>query len=312
MGRYRFIFWRPLQLVPVLLGVSLISFLLVHSIPGDPVRILLGTRATAAVIEATRAQYGLDQPLALQYVYFLKNLAVGEFGKSIIFKIGIPKLVVSRIIPTLFLLGYAILMSVVIAIGFAVLAALYQGRWPDQLVRVYSTTGLGLPAFWLGIVLIILFSIELGLFPVSGYGETPLEHLHHLFLPALTIALALSPVLIRNLRASLLAEMEADYVKAARSRGVSEARIFRRHIFRNSLIPTITLLGVNVGWLIGGTVVVEQVFSVPGLGSLMVSSIFARDYLVVQVVTLAFALAVILTNFLVDIVTVALDPRIKL
>jgi peptide/nickel transport system permease protein len=312
MGRYRFILWRPLQLVPVLLGVSLISFLLVHAIPGDPVRILLGTRATAAVIEATRAQYGLDQPLALQYLYFLKNLAAGEFGKSIIFKIGIPKLVVSRIVPTLFLLGYAIFMSVVIAIGFAVLAAVYRGRWPDQLVRVYSTAGLGLPAFWLGIVLIILFSIELGLFPVSGYGETPLDHLHHLFLPALTIALALSPVLIRNLRASLLAEMEADYVKAARSRGLSEAKIFRRHVFRNSLIPTITLLGVNVGWLIGGTVVVEQVFSVPGLGSLMVSSIFARDYLVVQVVTLAFALAVILTNFIVDIVTVALDPRVKL
>jgi peptide/nickel transport system permease protein len=312
MGRYRFILWRPLQLVPVLLGVSLISFLLVHAIPGDPVRILLGTRATAAVIEATRAQYGLDQPLALQYVYFLKNLAAGEFGKSIIFKVGIPKLVVSRIVPTLFLLGYAILLSVVIAIGLAVLAALYRGRLPDQLVRVYSTAGLGLPAFWLGIVLIILFSIQLGLFPVSGYGETSLDHLHHLFLPALTIALALSPVLIRNLRASLLAEMEADYVKAARSRGLSEAKIFRRHVFRNSLIPTITLLGVNVGWLIGGTVVVEQVFSVPGLGSLMVSSIFARDYLVVQVVTLAFALAVILTNFLVDIVTVALDPRIKL
>jgi len=312
MGRYRFILWRPLQLVPVLLGVSLISFLLVHAIPGDPVRILLGTRATAAVIEATRAQYGLDQPLALQYVYFLKNLAAGEFGKSIIFKVGIPKLVVSRIVPTLFLLGYAILLSVVIAIGLAVLAALYRGRLPDQLVRIYSTAGLGLPAFWLGIVLIILFSIQLGLFPVSGYGETPLDHLHHLFLPALTIALALSPVLIRNLRASLLAEMEADYVKAARSRGLSEAKIFRRHVFRNSLIPTITLLGVNVGWLIGGTVVVEQVFSVPGLGSLMVSSIFARDYLVVQVVTLAFALAVILTNFLVDIVTVALDPRIKL
>jgi peptide/nickel transport system permease protein len=312
MGRYRFILWRPLQLVPVLLGVSLISFLLVHAIPGDPVRILLGTRATAAVIEATRAQYGLDQPLALQYVYFLKNLAAGEFGKSIIFKVGIPKLVVSRIVPTLFLLGYAILLSVVIAIGLAVLAALYRGRLADQLVRVYSTAGLGLPAFWLGIVLIILFSIQLGLFPVSGYGETPLDHLHHLFLPALTIALALSPVLIRNLRASLLAEMEADYVKAARSRGLSEAKIFRRHVFRNSLIPTITLLGVNVGWLIGGTVVVEQVFSVPGLGSLMVSSIFARDYLVVQVVTLAFALAVILTNFLVDIVTVALDPRIKL
>jgi len=312
MERFKFVLWRPVQLIPVLLGVSIVTFVLVHSIPGDPVRILLGVRATPEVIEATRRQYGLDEPLLLQYLYFLKNLAAGEFGKSIIFKVGVLKLVVGRLMPTLFLLGYAILLSVALAVGFAVLAATNEGRLADQLVRVYSTTGLGLPAFWLGIVLIILFSIRLDLFPVSGYGETPLDHLYHLFLPALTIALALSPVLIRNLRASLLAEMQADYVTAARSRGLSEAAIFRRHVFRNSLIPTITLLGVNVGWLIGGTVVVERVFSVPGLGSLMVSSIFARDYLVVQAVTLAFACAVILTNFLVDVATVALDPRVKL
>jgi len=312
LDRFKFILWRPVQLVPVLLGVSLVTFILVHSIPGDPVRILLGIRATPEVIAATRQQYGLDEPLVLQYLYFLKNLAAGEFGKSIIFKVGVLKLVVGRLVPTLFLLGYAIGLSVVIAVGLAVLAATNEGRLADQLVRVYSTAGLGLPAFWLGIVLIILFSIRLGLFPVSGYGDTALDHLHHLFLPALTIALALSPVLIRNLRASLLSEMQADYVTAARSRGLSERAIFRRHVFRNSLIPTITLLGVNVGWLIGGTVVVEQVFSVPGLGSLMVGSIFARDYLVVQAVTLAFACAVILTNFLVDVATVALDPRIRL
>ena len=139
---------------------------------------------------------------------------------------------------------------------------------------------------------------------MSGYGRGFLEHLHHLFLPAFTIALALSPVLIRNLRASLLAELEADHITATRSRGIPEQRIFFRHVFRNSLIPTIPLLGVNIGWLIGGTVVVEQVFSVPGLGSLMVGSIFARDYLVVQAVTLIFACGVILTNFL--------DPRIEL
>lgn len=312
MERFRFVLYRPLQLVPVLFGVSLVSFVLVRLIPGDPVRILLGTRATQEVIAKVRAQYGLDEPLFLQYLYFLKNLFVGEFGRSIIFKVPVLELVAQRLAPTLFLLAYAVLLAVVIAVGLAVLAALNRGRLADQLVRVYSTAGLGLPAFWLGIVLIILLSIRLGWFPVSGYGETLLEHLHHLFLPSLTIALALSPVLIRNLRASLVAEMDSDYVSAARSRGISEAQIFRRHVFRNSLIPTITLLGVNLGWLIGGTVVVEQVFSVPGLGSLMVSSIFARDYMVVQAVTLIFALAVILTNFLVDVICVALDPRIRL
>lgn len=312
MERFRFVLYRPIQLIPVLFGVSLVSFVLVRSIPGDPVRILLGTRATAEVIAKIRAQYGLDEPILLQYVYFLKNLFLGEFGRSIIFKVPVLELVVQRIAPTLFLLSYAVLLSVVIATCFAVLAALNRGRAIDQLVRVYSTAGLGLPAFWLGIVLIILFSIRLGWFPVSGYGDSFLDHLHHLFLPSFTIALALSPVLIRNLRASLVAEMESDYVSAARSRGLPPGQIFRRHVFRNSLIPTITLLGVNLGWLIGGTVVIEQVFSVPGLGSLMVGSIFARDYMVVQAVTLIFALAVIVTNFLVDVICVALDPRIKL
>lgn len=312
MERFRFVLYRPIQLIPVLFGVSAVSFLLVRSIPGDPVRILLGTRASAEVIAKVRAQYGLDEPLLLQYVYFLKNLFAGEFGRSIIFKVPVLELVSQRIAPTLFLLGYAVVLAVVIAVSLAVVAALNRGRLADQLVRVYSTAGLGLPAFWLGIVLIILLSIKLGWFPVSGYGETFLEHLHHLFLPSFTIALALSPVLIRNLRASLIAEMDSDYVSAARSRGISEARIFRRHVFRNSLIPTITLLGVNLGWLIGGTVVIEQVFSVPGLGSLMVGSIFARDYMVVQAVTLVFAFAVILTNFLVDVICVALDPRIEL
>ena len=312
MERFRFVLYRPIQLVPVLFGVSLVSFILVRSIPGDPVRILLGTRATAEVIAKVRAQYGLDEPLLLQYAYFLKNLFLGEFGRSIIFKVPVLELVLQRIAPTLFLLSYAVVLAVAIAVSLAVVAALNRGRLADQLVRVYSTAGLGLPAFWLGIVLIILLSIKLGWFPVSGYGETFLEHLHHLFLPSFTIALALSPVLIRNLRASLIAEMESDYVSAARSRGIPERRIFRRHVFRNSLIPTITLLGVNLGWLIGGTVVIEQVFSVPGLGSLMVGSIFARDYMVVQAVTLVFAFAVILTNFLVDVACVALDPRIRL
>ncbi len=311
MERFKFVLTRPLQLIPVLFGVSIISFVMVRSIPGDPVRILLGTRATAEVIAKVRAQYGLDEPIWVQYLLFLKNLAQGEFGRSIIFKTPVLDLVAARIAPTLFLLSYGVLLAVALALSLAVLSATRREGWGDHAVRIYSTAGLGLPTFWLGIVLLIVFSLKLGLFPVSGWGEGFLGHLHHLFLPALSIALALSPILIRNLRASLIAEMESDHVVAARSRGVPESRIFARHIFPNALIPTVTLLGVNIGWLIGGTVVVEQVFSVPGLGSLMVSSIFARDYLVVQAITLAFAASVILTNFVVDIVVVALDPRIS-
>ncbi len=312
MHRYRFVLHRPLQLLPVVFGISIVTFVLIHAIPGDPVRTIIGAKATPEVIERVRAEYGLDQPVLVQYGHFLKNLARGEMGRSIVFKMPVLGLVVERIQTTLSLLAYGVVLALTLTLPLAVVAALQRGRWPDHLIRIFSTAGLGFPAFWLGIMLMIVFSIRLGLFPVSGYGEGLLEHLHHLFLPALAIALALSAILTRNLRASLLAELDADYVAAARAKGLPARWIFTRHVLRNSLIPTINLLGVNLGWLIGGTVVIETVFSVPGLGSLMVSSIFARDYMVVQAITMAFACATVLVNFMVDVVTVALDPRIEL
>jgi peptide/nickel transport system permease protein len=311
MGRFGFVLRRPFELIPVLFGVSIVSFVLVQSIPGDPVRILLGSRATAEVIAKVREQYGLDEPIWVQYWLFLENLFRGEFGRSIVYKTPVVGLVFDRIAPTLFLLAYALVLTLAIGFVLASVAASRRGRWPDAAVRLYSTFGLGLPAFWVGIVLVIVFSVGLGLFPTSGYGEGFGGHLYYLFLPALTIALALSPIVIRNLRASLVTELDADYAAAARSRGMPEGQIFRRHVLRNAMVPTITLLGVNVGWLIGGTVVIEQVFAIPGIGSLMVGSIFARDYLVVQVVTLILALGVILTNFVVDVLTALVDPRIK-
>jgi peptide/nickel transport system permease protein len=284
---------------------------LIHAIPGDPARLLLGARATAEAIAAIRKQFGLDQPVILQYAYFVQNLMHGELGRSIIYKTPVLAVVADRIAPTLFLLIYAVLLAVLLSLVLGSIAAMQRGRVADQVIRLFSTVGLGIPAFWLGIVLIMLFSIRLGWFPVSGYGDTFLQHLHHLFLPALTVALAMAPVLTRNLRASLIAESTADYVTAAKAKGLPGHVIFLHHILRNSLLPTVNLLGVNIGWLIGGTVVVETVFSVPGLGGLMVASIFARDYLVVQAVALILALGVVVTNFIVDVVTVALDPRIE-
>jgi peptide/nickel transport system permease protein len=310
MHRFRFVLYRPLQLIPVLLGISIVSFLLVHMIPGDPARILLGVRGTEETIAAIHRQYGLDRPILVQYGYFLFNLLQGELGRSIIYRAPVLAVVLSRIAPTVFLLTFAVIVSMLLSGILASLAALNRGRALDGAIRLFSSVGLGLPAFWIGIVLIMLFSIRLGLFPVSGYGEGFLDHLHHLFLPALTLALALAPVLTRNLRASLIAESTADYVTAARAKGLPGRVIFADHIFRNSLLPTVNLLGVNVGWLIGGTVVTETVFSVPGLGQLMVASVFARDYLVVQAITLILALGVVLTNFVVDIATVLLDPRV--
>lgn len=310
MERFKFVLYRPLQIIPVLFGVSLITFILVRSIPGDPVRILLGPRAKASIIAAVREQYGLDEPMALQYFYFIYNLLHGEMGRSIIYRVPVLDVILERLAPTAFLLAYALVLTISIAFIFAIVAARNEGRLPDHLVRMFCTAGIGLPAFWLGIILIMIFSIGLGWFPVSGYGEGLLRHLHHLFLPALTISIALAPVLTRNLRATLVEQMQADYVQAARSKGMSEHAIFFRHVLPNSLVPSVNLLGIAFSWLIGGTVVVETVFSIPGMGQLMVASIFTRDYLLVQGITLVFALGIICTNFIVDVVNVALDPRI--
>jgi peptide/nickel transport system permease protein len=303
---------RPLQMIPVLLGVSIISFFLIKSIPGDPVRIMLGSRATAEVIEAVRAQYGLDEPFYVQYFYFLYNFIQGDLGKSIIFKIPVIELVYQRIEPTIFLLIYSLFLSIIIALFLSIAAAKNQGKIIDQIIRIFCIVGVGVPGFWLGIMYMILFCISLDLFPVSGYGDNFMDHIYHLFLPSLTIATALSPVLTRNLRSTLIYEMTADYVDAAKSKGLHDKYIFNKHILNNSLVPTITLLGVNFAWLIGGTVVIETVFSIAGLGSLMVSSIFARDYLVVQCVTIFFAVLIIFTNFIVDILTALIDARINL
>ncbi|MBX5159201.1 MULTISPECIES: ABC transporter permease [unclassified Rhizobium] len=312
MHRYRFVLTRPLQFLPVIFGISVITFILVRLIPGDPARNILGTRATPAALASIRAQYGLDQPMWLQYVYFLKNLANGEMGKSILYKIDVLKLIVTRIEPTLALVVSSVVLSVLIAVPMSAIAARNAGRAPDHAVRIVSTFGIGFPPFWLGLMLIILFSVELGVLPVSGYGATIGEKLSHLVLPSLTVALSLSTVLTRSLRAAMIEQLKSDVATAARARGMPEGIVFWRHVLPNSLVPTINLLAVNIGWLIGGTVVVETVFALPGMGQLLVRAIFSRDYMVVQGVAMVFACATVLINFIADIVTVTVDPRVRL
>ncbi|ANM13408.1 MULTISPECIES: ABC transporter permease [unclassified Rhizobium] len=312
MHRYKFVLTRPLQFLPVIFGISVITFILVRLIPGDPARNILGTRATPAALASIRAQYGLDQPMWLQYLYFLKNLANGEMGKSILYKIDVLKLIVTRIEPTLALVVSSVVLSVLIAVPMAAIAARNAGRAPDHAVRIVSTLGIGFPPFWLGLMLIILFSVELGVLPVSGYGATIGEKLSHLVLPSLTVALSLSTVLTRSLRAAMIEQLKSDVATAARARGMPEGIVFWRHVLPNSLVPTINLLAVNIGWLIGGSVVVETVFALPGMGQLLVRAIFSRDYMVVQGVAMVFACATVLINFIADIVTVTVDPRVTL
>ncbi len=312
MHRYKFVLYRPFQFLPVLFGISVVTFVLVRLIPGDPARVLLGARATPTAIANIRRQYGLDEPMWLQYFYFLKNLFNGEMGKSILYKIDVLKLIMTRIEPTLVLVLTSVVLSVLIAVPMAALAARNRGRFADHAVRVVSTAGIGFPPFWLGLMLIILFSVNLGLLPVSGYGETFAEKASHLVLPSLTIALSLSAVLTRSLRAAMVEGLRSDVATAARARGMPENVVFWRHVVPNSMVPTINLLAINIGWLIGGTVVIESVFAIPGIGQLLVRAIFSRDYMVVQGVAMVLACGTVLINLLADIVTVAVDPRVKL
>ena len=312
MHRYRFVLFRPLQFIPVLIGISIITFILVRLIPGDPARMLLGSRATPTAIANIRAQYGLDEPLWAQYFYFVKNIFNGEMGRSLVYKVDVLKLILTRIEPTLVLVAGSVLLSLLIAVPLATLASRQRGTGYDHGIRAVSTVGLGLPSFWLAIMLMIVFSVKLDWLPVSGYGDTIPEKLAHMVLPCLTVALSLSAVLTRSLRASLIVQLTSDQATAARARGLPEGAVFWRHVLPNALVPTLNLLAVNIGWLIGGSVIVEQVFAIPGMGQLLVRGIFSRDYMVVQAVAMSFAVATVLVNFLADILTVAADPRVKL
>ena len=312
MNRFAFILKRPIHLIPVLFGISLITFCLMQIAPGDPVRLMLGPRAGQEAIAFVRARYGLDQPLPVQYFYYLLNALRGDFGQSIAYRAPVGSVLLERIAPTLFLILYGLTITIVLTLALASTAARNRGRWPDHVIRFLCVGAVGVPSYFIGLMLIMLFSLRLGLFPVSGYGPTLWNNLWHLFLPALTVGLAVTPILTRNLRATFIQQMDADYAVAGRSKGLSEHYIFTRHVFWNSLLPTVNLMGVVVSFLIGGTVVIENVFDVPGLGNLLVRAVLVRDYFVVQAVTLILACGIVITNFIVDVITAALDPRVKL
>jgi peptide/nickel transport system permease protein len=294
------------------LGVTVLVFFLIHLVPGDPARTILGNHATPHKVALLHREWGLDKPLPVQYWRFLKRMVRGDLGSSLFYSVPAGRLVVQRLPPTLWLIGLGTLFSVLIAVPLAALAATKRDRLPDQIVRAVPLVGLGFPQFWLGIMLLLAFGLHLGRgFPVGGYGSGVLGHLHSMFLPALTVALAIAPILVRSLRASLLEVFESDYVTTARSKGLSERRVLVRHALRNAVISTVSVLGVNIGFLVGGTLIVEQVFALPGIGQLMINSIFERDFPVVQAVTLAFAIMVVLVYLLTDVVHALLDPRVR-
>ena len=299
-------------MIPIAFGVTLLVFFLIHLVPGDPARTMLGTRATPERIALLHAEWGLDQPLPVQYWRFLERLVQGDLGSSLFYSVPAGRLVLERLPVTLWLIGLGTILSVAIAVPLATIAAARRDRATDHVVRAVPLVGLGFPQFWIGIMLLLAFGLNSGRhFPVGGYGEGFVGHLHSMFLPALTVALAISPILIRSLRASLLEVLESDYIATARSKGLPERRVLIRHALRNAAISMVSVLGVNIGFLVGGTLVVEQVFALPGLGQLMINSIFQRDFPVVQAVTLAFAVMVVLVYLTTDIIHALLDPRVR-
>jgi peptide/nickel transport system permease protein len=306
-----FIFRRLLLLVPTALGVTIIAFFMIHLIPGDPARTILGLHATPQRIAILHQQWGLNRPLIDQYWLFMDRLVHGNLGISLYYGTSVAGLVTSRLPPTLWLIIYATVIAVVISVPAAMIAATRKDGVRDHVVRVVPLLGLGMPTFWLALILQTLLAVKYRLFPVTGYGMGILGHLHTMFLPSLTVGIALCPVVIRSLRASMLNVLGADFITTARSKGVPGRRLFVRHVLRNAVIPAVTVLGINIGFLVGGTVIVEQVFAVPGIGQLMINSIFERDFPVVQAVALTFAIMVVLVNLLTDVAYAALDPRVR-
>jgi peptide/nickel transport system permease protein len=299
-------------MVPIVVGLVVVVFMLIHLVPGDPVRAILGERAPQESVDALRAELGLDQPLLTQFVTYVSDLARGELGTSIRYSNPVGEIILSRLPPTLGLLVMATIFAVLITLPLATIAAVWADRIPDHVVRVVPLVGLGMPAFWLGIILLVIFAVELGWFPVGGYGRDPASQLHSLILPAFTIALAISPITIRSLRAALIEVLDADFITTARSKGLAERRLLARHGVRNAVIPTVAVMGVSIGWLIGNTLVIERVFAIPGIGALMLESIRVRDFPVVQGVTLVIGVIVVVVALATDLVHAWLDPRVRL
>ncbi|HEX2174939.1 MAG TPA: ABC transporter permease [Nocardioidaceae bacterium] len=305
---------RTLQAVLVLFGVSVIVFALVHLVPGDPIRLALGTRFDPQTYEALRERAGLDQPLVVQYFDWIGSALVGDLGVS--FRSGEPVtlLILERLGATLSLALGAIIVALVIAVPLGLVSAVKRRSPADYFATVVSQAGISIPEFWMGILLILLFGLYLDILPPGGYvpfGEGPGDWLLHLLLPAVTVGVVSGSILTRFVRSSVLEALGQDYTRTARAKGLREGLVLRRHVVRNALVPVVTVTGVQLAYLLSGVVVVEVVFSWNGLGLLALQAVESRDYPVLQGAVLLFAFFFLLINLLVDLLYAYLDPRIS-
>lgn len=297
---------RLLGLIPTLLIVAVLVFLFVHMLPGDPARLIAGPEADASVVEMVRQQLGLDQPLPQQFWQFILNALQGDFGQSMVSKRPVSEEIASRFMPTLWLTLSSMVWAVIFGMAIGVLSAVWRNRWPDRLGMTLAVSGISFPAFALGMLLMQVFSVKLGWLPTVGADSWK-----HYILPSITLGAAVAAVMARFTRASFVEVMQEDYMRTARAKGVRESLVVVKHGLRNAMIPVVTMMGLQFGFLLGGSIVVEVVFNWPGLGRLLVDSVEMRDYPVIQAEVLLFSLEFILINLFVDMLYAAINPAIR-
>jgi peptide/nickel transport system permease protein len=310
-----YILRRLVMLIPVLLVVGVVVFALVHLTPGDPAAVILGDRATPEDIARLRNQLGLNDPLLVQFAHWFGNILRLDFGESIFLGEPVTQALLDRVEPTVLLTMYALTFQVVIGVSAGVLAAVHHNSRLDRALTVLAISGSAIPTFFLGILLILIFAVRLRWLPAGGYvplREDAAAHFKAMLLPALALGFSAAGLLARMVRSSMLDVMREDYVRTAFAKGLPEQLVVVRHALRNALIPALTVIGISVGALLGGAVVTETVFTIPGMGRLVVQSIARRDYPVIQGAIIAIAMTYVLVNLIVDVLYVYVDPRVRL
>ncbi len=310
-----YIFKRIFMTIPVMVVVALFVFLLLRLSPGDPAAVIAGDYATAEDVQKIREKLGLSEPIFVQFVTWLGSLIQGDLGTSIFSNKPVTELIAQRLEPTLMLALTTIIFSILVAVPLGTIAAFRAGSWIDRLVMLFSVGGFSVPVFVLGYILIYYFSITWRILPVQGY-RSPFEDgmlpfIQHIILPTLTLSVIYIALLARMTRASVMEVLEEDYIRTARAKGLSEVKILMRHALGNAAVPIVTVIGIGIALLIGGVVVTESVYNIPGLGRLVLDAVLARDYPIIQGLILFFSLIYVLLNLIIDLTYTLFDPRIK-
>jgi len=335
MGLGRYLLRRIVLLVPTLLGLSILTFVISHIVPADPAKLAAGPRATSEMVESIRKDYGLDQPLIRQYFTYISDLFRGDFGTSIMTQRSVSSDLAARFPATAELVLYAMVLAIVVGVPLGILSAVYQNRWPDQVIRILAISSVSLPQFWIGILLQLTFASSLGWLPLSkrlptlevppdkitgmyvtdsllnGDVHLFLMSLKHLALPTIVLAMLPMAIIMRTLRGDMLNVMNQDFVRVARAKGLSEVKVILGHAARNAFIPSLTMIGLSFGWTLGGTVLVEVIFDWPGIGNYAVEAAGRLDFAPIMGVTMLIGVVFVVLNLVVDILYGVIDPRIS-